>query len=274
MDPKGDCMAETEKSKGLGLRRTLIWLYEGIGRWPVAFRWTVLVFDLATISYFLVSPFLPHSGVHHWLDYVIGSVIALDVAARFYIAPTKRRFFMRFMNIADLIVVFSMFAPLISQNYGFLRVIRALRVARAFSILSDRSPLAKYLRLHRVLIERATNLVVFLFIMSALVYANQVRKSGSDIHNYLDAFYFTVTSLTTTGYGDVTLVGWGGRVLPIMIMLLGVTLFLRLLKELVTPSEKIEVECTKCGLRRHDKDSVHCRHCGNVIYIENEGFEP
>lgn len=267
-------MSEAAEAKNIGLRRTLIWLYEGVGRWPVTFRWTVLVFDMVTISYFLVSPFLPHAGVHHWLDYAIGSIIALDVAARFYIAPTKRRFFLRFMNIADLIVVFSMFAPLISQNYAFLRVVRALRVARAFSILSEHSPIAKYLRLHRALIERAINLVVFLFIMAALVYANQIRKPGSDIHNFLDAFYFVVTTLTTTGYGDITLVGWTGRVLPIVIMLLGVTLFLRLLKELVTPSEKVEVECTKCGLRRHDKDSVHCRHCGTVIYIQNEGFEP
>ncbi len=261
------------ETKPLGLRRLLIWLYEGVGRGPVAFRWTVLVFDVLTISYFLVSPFLERDGVHHWLDYVIGSVIALDLAARFYIAPTKKRFFTRFMNIADLIVVFSMLAPLISQNFAFLRVIRALRVARAVSILDTRSPLARYLQLHRVLIERAVNLVVFLFIMSALVYATQVRRAGSDVHNYLDAFYFTVTSLTTTGYGDIQLVGWTGRVLPIIIMLLGVTLFLRLLRALVTPNERVEVECTHCGLTRHDRDAVHCKHCGEVVYIENEGFD-
>jgi len=261
-------------NRTMGLRRTLIWLYEGVGRWPVTFRWAVLAFDMATISYFLVSPFLPHEGVHHWLDYTIGTVIALDLAARFYIAPKKKRFFTRFMNIADLIVVFSMLAPLISQNYAFLRIIRALRVARAISILDTHGPLASYLQLHRVLIERAVNLVVFLFIMSALVYATQVRREGSDVHNYLDAFYFTVTSLTTTGYGDITLVGWTGRVLPIIIMLLGVTLFLRLLRALVVPTERVEVECTNCGLMRHDRDAVHCKHCGEVVYIENEGFDP
>ncbi|HAY05370.1 MAG TPA: ion transporter [Hyphomonas sp.] len=256
-----------------GLRRALVWLYEGVGKWPLRFRWGMLVFDILTISYFLVSPFIPKEGYHFWLDYVIGVFIALDLAARFYIAPKKKRFFTRFMNIADLIVVFSMLAPLVSQNYGFLRIIRALRVARAFSILDDRSPLSKYLRFHRVLIERAVNLIVFLFIMSALVYADQVQKSA-DMKNYLDAFYFTVTSLTTTGYGDIELVGWTGRVLPIVIMLLGVTLFLRLLKALVTPTEKAEVECTKCGLMRHDRDAVHCKHCGTVVYIENEGFDP
>lgn len=262
------------KDKSLGLRRSLIWLYEGVGKWPVTFRWAVLVFDVVTISYFLVSPFIPREGYHHWLDYVIGSIIAADLAARFYIAPTKKRFFTRFMNIADAIVVVSMLAPFVSQNYAFLRIIRALRIARAFSFLRDESPLSRYLRMHRVVIERAINVVVFLFIMSALVYADQVNKAGSDVRNYLDAFYFTVTSLTTTGYGDITLVGWTGRVLPIIIMLLGVTLFLRLLRALVTPTDKAEVECTKCGLMRHDRDAVHCKHCGEVVYIENEGFDP
>ena len=40
--------------KPMGLRRALIWLYEGVGQWPVTFRWGVLIFDVATISYFLV----------------------------------------------------------------------------------------------------------------------------------------------------------------------------------------------------------------------------
>jgi voltage-gated potassium channel len=262
------------KPARLGLKRTLIWLYEGVGRWPVTFRWGVLAFDVLTIGYFLVSPFLEREGYHHWLDYVIGSLIALDLAARFYISPRRRRFFLRPMNIADAIVVVSMLAPYVSQNYGFLRIIRALRIARAFSFLRDDSRLARYLHHHRIVLERGTNVVVFLFIMSALVYADQVGKAGSDVKNYLDAFYFTVTSLTTTGYGDITLVGWTGRVLPIVIMLLGVTLFLRLLKAVVTPSDKADVECTSCGLLRHDRDAVHCKHCGAVVYIEKEGFEP
>ena len=35
-----------------GLNRTLFWLYSGHGRWPSIFRWSMLVFDLATIALF------------------------------------------------------------------------------------------------------------------------------------------------------------------------------------------------------------------------------
>ena len=265
-------MVETDTDKRFpGLRRTLIWLYEGLGRWPLVFRWSILVFDVATISYFLVSPFLPREGFFVWIDYAIGGGIALDLAARFYITPRKDRFFFRFMNLADLVVAVAMLAPLVAQNYAFLRIIRAVRIARAFSFLRRESPLARTLEMHHDLLDRAVNLLVFLFIMSALVYADQVSRSP-DVNNYLDALYYTVTSLTTTGYGDVQIIGPWGRVLSILIMLLGVTLFLRLLKAVVVPSERVEYECQSCGLSRHDKDAVHCKHCGEVVFIPTKGL--
>jgi len=51
-----------------------------------------------------------------------------------------------------------------------------------------------------------TNLFVFLFGMTAVVYETQHQHNPA-IGNYLDAFYFTVTTLTTTGFGDITLIG-------------------------------------------------------------------
>ncbi len=58
-------------------------------------------------------------------------------------------------------------------------------------------------------IVAGTNLFVFLFGMTAVVYETQHRHNPA-IGNYLDALYFTVTTLTTTGFGDITLTGTGG----------------------------------------------------------------
>jgi voltage-gated potassium channel len=91
------------------------------------------------------------------------------------------------------------------------------------------------------------------------------------IRNYADALYFTVTTLTTTGFGDITLTGTVGRMLSVGVMIVGVTLFLRLLQVLFRPT-KIRYTCPKCGLKLHDPDAVHCKHCGEVVHIETEGM--
>lgn len=253
-----------------GLNRQVFWLYEGTGRGPGAFRWALLVFDVVTITYFIATLFEGPVATHPWIDTAIGIVIALDLAARFWIARRKWRFLIRPMNMADAVVVISMLAPLVTQNFAFLRILRALRVARAYSFLARASKTSLWLREHHDIIDRVTNLAVFIFIMTAFVYADQAGRNEG-ISNYIDALYFTVTSLTTTGYGDILMVGWSGRILSIVIMLLGITLFLRLLRSIVRPSDKVNVECGRCGLQRHDPDAVHCKHCGAVVHIDTPG---
>jgi voltage-gated potassium channel len=75
-----------------------------------------------------------------------------------------------------------------------------------------------------------------------------------EIRNYMDALYFTVTALTTTGFGDITLPGTTRRLISVVIMIFGVTLFLRLVRALLQP-QKVRFSCPRCGLRRHDFDA-------------------
>jgi voltage-gated potassium channel len=86
----------------------------------------------------------------------------------------------------------------------------------------------------------------------------------------MDALYFTVTTLTTTGFGDVILVGSQGRILAVVVMIVGVALFIRLVQTIFRPT-KVRYECPQCGLTRHDLDAVHCKHCGHELHIRTEG---
>ena len=259
-------------SERKGLNRSLFWLYEGNGRGPYFFRLALLIFDIVTIAYFLYATFTPTHEISPLANILIGSVIAFDLLARFYIARSKGRFLSQFVNWADFFVVLTLFAPLFIGNLVFLRVLRAVRIVRAFTVLRKMKSVSIFLRKHELIIDRLTNLLVFVFIMAAIVYVVQVDVNA-EINNYIDALYFTVTSLTTTGYGDILMEGTSGRILAIVIMLLGLTLFLRLLRAIVRPSTKIDHECPNCGLLRHDPDSVHCKHCGVVLHIKIRGME-
>jgi voltage-gated potassium channel len=105
--------------------------------------------------------------------------------------------------------------------------------------------------------------------MTSVIYETQHWRNP-EIANYVDALYFTVTALTTTGFGDITLEGSLGRLLAVITMICGVTLFLRLLQTLLRP-HKVRHPCPACGLQRHDIDAVHCKACGQLLNIPDEG---
>ena len=65
---------------------------------------------------------------------------------------------------------------------------------------------SRFFRRNEEVIFAGTNLFVFIFVMTAIVYETQ-HHSNPLIVNYADALYFTVTALTTTGFGDITLQG-------------------------------------------------------------------
>jgi voltage-gated potassium channel len=93
-----------------------------------------------------------------------------------------------------------------------------------------------------------------------------------DIANYVDALYFTVATLSTTGFGDVTLLGNTGKLLSVAIMIVGISLFLRLVQVILRPAKAI-FPCPTCGLRRHDHDAVHCKACGTILNIPDDGID-
>ena len=126
-------------------------------------------------------------------------------------------------------------------------------------------------RRNEAAVRAAVNLAIFVFIMTALVYEAQVGVNDK-IVNYVDAMYFTVTTLSTTGYGDITLVGNSGKILAVVIMVFGISLFLRLVQVVLRPP-KAEFPCPTCGLRRHDHDAVHCKACGRVLNIPDDGLD-
>jgi voltage-gated potassium channel len=160
--------------------------------------------------------------------------------------------------------------PLAGEAGGFLRILRTLRLLREYQVLMRLRADSPFFRRNEEVIFAVTNLAVFIFVMTAIVYETQ-KFRNDQIKNYADALYFTVTALTTTGFGDITLRGTVGRLISVAIMIFGVTLFFNLARALLTPS-KVRFPCPACGLQRHDSDAVHCKACGTVLNIPDEGL--
>ena len=244
-------------------------LYNGHSRRAHIFRWALLAFDCLTILYFVIASFYHHVDELHSIEEAIGIVYLLEFLARLFISRQRLHMIFSPVGLADLIVIASLLAPTLAENYSFLRVVRALRLLRSYHMISTLRRESRFVRMHEDVIFSVVNLLVFIFVITAVVYVSQLGKNPA-ITDYFDALYFTVATLTTTGFGDITLVGTGGRILAVLIMIFGISLFLRLLQTIFRP-EKVRYECPMCGLNRHDNDAVHCKHCGTVLHITTEG---
>ena len=244
-------------------------LYNGKGRRSDFFRWGLLAFDLLTLLYFIAASFYHHTHDFHSIEVVIGVIYLMEFAARIYISKNRLRDVFSLVGMADLIVIVSLLTPAVVGNYIFMRVIRALRLLRSYHVLRSLRSQSRYVRLHEDVIFSVINLLVFIFVVTAIVYITQVTQNPA-IKDYVDALYFTVTALTTTGFGDITLVGTSGHILAVLIMIFGISLFLRLIQTIFRPG-KVRYECPACGLSRHENDAIHCKHCGAILHITTEG---
>ncbi|MBA83719.1 MAG: ion transporter [Rhodobacteraceae bacterium] len=244
-------------------------LYEGNSESAHRFRYALLIFDVVTILFVIGTSFFPHALAVEVLDFVFGVVILLDFIARIAITPQRLRHFTRLSTWADIVAVGSFLAPIVGEGLGFLRILRTLRLLHTYQLMNRLKQDFGFMRRHHEVATAAINLCVFLFVMTGLIYALQ-HDINPQINNYADALYFTVTTLTTTGFGDITLTGTAGRMLSVAVMIFGVTLFLRLAQVLFRPT-KVSHPCETCGLVLHDADAVHCKHCGAPVRIETEG---
>lgn len=251
------------------LRERVRALYESDSAPAMRLRWGTLALDAALILYFVASTFVEHGRWLTQVDYAIGTLLLAEWLLRLWIAKDRLAFATRPLVALDLAVILSLFAPTLTSNFVFLRVLRALRLLRSYHVLRRLRGRLRFFAAHEQVIHSAANLLVFVFVVSAAVYALQVGTNDK-IANYVDALYFTITTLTTTGFGDIVMVGAWGRVIAIVIMIVGVSLFLRLIQAIFRPT-RIEHECPDCGLDRHDPDAIHCKHCGRLLHIRTHG---
>ncbi|MDM9627486.1 ion channel [Rhizobium sp. S152] len=250
------------------LRNRLRWLERGQDTRSLQLQALLAIIDLAILAFFLFGPFLRKGHSYVIVDYTVAAWIAIELVARGLIAGDMKVFFTRLMTWIDLFILATLLFPDLLFNFAFLRAMRVWAIGNSslFREALRRCGCIQWLDVARA----SLNLVVFLFIVTGFVYTSFFyNREGSE--GFVDALYFTVATVTTTGFGDITLPGTSGKLTSIITMIIGISLFVRLAQAVVRPY-KVNFPCPQCGLHRHDADAVHCKACGHLLNIPDEGM--
>lgn len=183
-----------------------------------------------------------------------------------------------FFGLVDLLALLPTYASLLIPGAQALLVVRVLRLLRVFRVLK----LSRYLSEARVLSGalRASKhkISVFLLTVSAIVVIvgavmYVVEGAANGFTSIPRSMYWTVVTLTTVGYGDISPRTPLGQALASLVMILGYGI-------IAVPTGIVTAElanaaragapisaqaCPACGTGGHDADARFCRRCGAAL---------
>ncbi len=217
-------------------------------------------------------------------EVVIVCFFILEYGLRLYAAENRIRQAVDIYSIIDIIAIIPTLSMLILPFFGIglnismLRIIRGFRVFRIFRFLRFTATSDFFfgnISLHMLRVVRLVFTILMIFFVSSGLFFYVEKGINPYVHNFGDAFYFSVVTLTTVGFGDIIPKSDAGKWVTILMIVSGIILIpwqvSQVVKEWMHMAFKKDVICRGCGLRYHDEDASHCKSCGHIIYQEYDG---
>jgi voltage-gated potassium channel len=156
----------------------------------------------------------------------VGTVVifSFEYALRVLLSKPRFGYALSFTGLIDLLAILPFFLSLGID----LRSARAIRLLRLFRLLKLARYNAAIRRLHRAFIIVKEELVLFgagsvvlLYLASVGIYHFEREAQPEKFGSVLHSLWWSVSTLTTVGYGDVYPITVGGKVCTFFLMLTG-----------------------------------------------------
>lgn len=206
-------------------------------------------------------------------EWVFTLLFTVEYLLRLYSIGRPLSYATSFFGVIDLLAILPSYLSILFPGTQYLIVIRILRVLRIFRVLK----LVQYLGEARLLLQalRASKrkIAVFLFtvlvlvvIFGSLMYLIEDPSSG--FTSIPRSIYWSIVTLTTVGYGDISPQTDLGQTIAAIIMIIGYGI-------IAVPTGIVTVElshafnkqsstqaCPECSAEGHDNDAKFCKYCG------------
>ncbi|MPM93220.1 hypothetical protein SDC9_140356 [bioreactor metagenome] len=239
----------------------------------IGLSWLILLSVLAVVLESVPDIEYNYEIVLHIIEWMFTAIFTLEYILRVICVRDKIRYMTSLLGIIDLLAILPTYLSSFVFGLQYLLVIRVLRLLRVFRILKLGHYIGESQILIRALKASRFKITVFLSAVIALVVVigtmmYMIEGADSGFTSIPIGMYWTVVTLTTVGFGDITPQTIAGRALASLVMILGYGIIAVptgiVTVELAHQSRpaRREFSCAKCGATGHDTDALYCKICG------------
>lgn len=212
------------------------------------------------------------------LEWGITIFFTIEYLLRIISINKPLKYIFSFYGIIDLIATLPMYLAQVFAGSGVLSIIRALRLLRLFKILNHPQFTGQSKQLSSALVASKGKIIVFIYfvlistvLIGSVMYVVEGRENG--FTSIPTSIYWTIVTLTTVGYGDISPVTPLGQFLASLVMILGYGVIAvptgivsaELAKTDDKSSHLEKNPCADCGAQTHHENAKYCYNCGNNL---------
>ena len=224
---------------------------------------------------------------HRFLDiseWVITILFTIEYLLRIICISKPVKYIFSFFGIVDFLSTIPKYLSFFIVGSQYFTAFRALRLLRVFRILKLVRYMGESNNLVKALNASRAKIFIFVFfvmvvsvLLGTVMYLIEGPEHG--FNSIPHSVYWTIVTLTTVGYGDISPATSLGQFIATLIMIIGygiiavptgiVTAEMSSRKKNTTEYDNGR-SCPDCGSEVKLKDSEYCRKCGAKLPAEND----
>jgi voltage-gated potassium channel len=241
------------------------------------------LFDLVLLGLILLSVLLVMMETVQGIDqkyhsqliiceWVITVFFTIEYLLRIISIQKPVKYIFSFYGIIDLLAVLPMYLSIFFPGASILSVIRALRFFRLFKILHIPQISHQSVQLREAIEASKEKILVFIYfvlistvIIGSVMYVIEGKESG--FTSIPVSIYWTIVTLTTVGYGDISPITPLGQFVASLVMILGYGI-------IAVPTGIVTAEFAKNSLKNNNTVSGKkaCKNCNSQVHFDNAKY--
>ena len=249
------------------------------GKWfDIVLLWGIILSVLVVFLESISELRSDYGDIFYYLEWFFTILFTFEYFLRIVSIKKASSYIFSFYGVIDLLAILPTYLSLVIVGSQYFLVIRILRLLRVFRILKLTHMVRQATILRRALIASRGKIAVFLFaVLSLVVVIGSVMYVIEGPENGFTSIpvsmYWTIVTMTTVGYGDISPQTTLGQIFASIVMIMGYAIIAVptgiVSVEMADATKKISSQvCPNCLKEGHDIDADYCKYCGSALKID------